>query len=83
MLHLIEPVPIDDDLVTALSHVEDVGFGGRLVFYATQTCFESGETVHVVRRKIVVPHVGLLRGNPMVRDFIVRAPNGAPMRRVE
>lgn len=82
-LRLIEQVPIDDDLVTALSHVEDLGFGGRLVFYTIQTCFESGETLRIVKRKIVVPYEGLRLGNPIVRAFIEGTPSGAPLRRVK
>jgi hypothetical protein len=54
-LPLIEPVPIDDDLVTGLALIEDVELGARFVFYATQTAYESDETVFVVKRKIVLP----------------------------
>jgi hypothetical protein len=57
---LIEPVPIEDDLVTALSHVEDVGgWGGRLVFYHRQTCAETGAAIFVVKRKLVIDLAGL------------------------
>lgn len=80
---LVEPVPVEDDLVTALSHVEDLGFGGRLVFYAAQTCFETGETIYVVKRKIAVPQAGLIAGNPIVRAFLEGAPPATPLRVVK
>jgi hypothetical protein len=54
-LRLTEPVPIDDDLCTGLALVEDVGIGLRFVVYATQTCYEDGSSVSVVKRKIVIP----------------------------
>lgn len=80
---LIEPVPIEIDLVTALSHVEDIGFGGCLVFFRTERLTETGETIHVVKRKIAIPHEGLALGNPIVRAFIEGdAPRGAPLRLV-
>lgn len=82
-LSLVEPIPVDDDLVTALSHVEDIGFGGRLVFYAAQTCFETGGTIYVVKRKLVVPHDGLVAGNRIVRAFIDGAPHRPPVRVVK
>lgn len=76
-LRLIEPVPVEDDLCTALAAVENVGgWGGRLVFYAEQPCYESNTMVWVVKRKIVVPLAGLRLGNPIVRNFIDGAPSG-------
>jgi hypothetical protein len=77
-LRLTEPVPIDDDLCTALAYVEDLGFGGRLVFYATQTLVETGGMLHVVKRKIVLPRAGMVKGNEMVRAFLAGKP--APLR---
>jgi hypothetical protein len=54
-IRLIEPVPIEDELCTGLAIIEEVdGVGGRLVFYAKQTCYESGEPVLAVKRKIVL-----------------------------
>jgi hypothetical protein len=52
---LVEPVPIEDDLCTALAVIEPVGIGVRLVFYLEQTVYESGEAANVVKRKIVLP----------------------------
>ena len=69
-LRLIEPVPIEVDLVTGLSHVEDTGFGGCLVFYRTERCYESGELLHVVKRKIAVPRPGIDAGAELVRSYI-------------
>lgn len=71
---LIEPVPVDYELCTALSHVEDFGFGGCLVFYLKHTCPETGSTLHTIKRKIVIPHEGLVLGNAIVRAFIERTP---------
>jgi hypothetical protein len=69
---LIEPVPIEDDLCTGLALIEDVGFGGRFVLYARQTCYESASTVLVVKRKIVLPLSAILPGIEMATRFIAR-----------
>lgn len=82
-LRLIEPVPIEVSLVTALSHVEDIGFGGLLVFYRAERCYETGGTLHVVKHKIAIPHPGLQIGNPIVRAFIEGPPRGAPLRLIK
>lgn len=52
---LIEPVPIEDDLCSGLALIEDVDLGLRFVLFHRQTCYETGETVLVVKRKIVLP----------------------------
>jgi len=52
---LIEPVPIDDDLCAGLALIEDLGCCVRLVMYSQQTIYETGDHVHVVKRKIVIP----------------------------
>jgi hypothetical protein len=79
---LIEPVPIEDDLVTALSHVEEVGgWGGRLVFYHRQTCAETGAAIFVVKRKLVIDLAGLRVGHPIVRSFIENM--RSPLRQVK
>lgn len=54
-LPLIEPVPIDDELCSGLAMIEDLGFGGRFVFFAKQTSYETGTDLLVVKRKIVLP----------------------------
>ncbi len=54
-LPLIEPTPIDDDLCTGLALIEELGWGARFVFDSRQSCYESGDEVRVVRRKIVLP----------------------------
>lgn len=54
LLSLIEPVPVEDDYVTALATVEDCGPLARLVFYVRTTCYETREPVCVVRRKLVL-----------------------------
>lgn len=61
MAQLLEPVPIDDDLCTALALIEEFGDEARLVFVHEQTVYETGEHVCAVKRKIVLP-VGALRG---------------------
>jgi hypothetical protein len=67
-LPLIEPVPIDDDLCTGIARVEDLGFAARLVLYTDQTSYETGQTVHVVKRKIVLPPSAL---PPAIREMFL------------
>lgn len=69
-LRLIEPVPIDDDLCAGLALIEDVGVGFRLVYYSRQTCYETGESMNVIKRKLVIPYDELDVANKTVRGFI-------------
>lgn len=72
-LRLIEPIPIEDDFISGLwPEIEDLGFGARLTYYATQWCHESRETVHVVKRRIVAPREVLQRAHPIVRAYLCR-----------
>jgi hypothetical protein len=69
-LPLIEPVPVEVSLVTALSHVEDIGFGGCLVFYRVERCYESGAKQNVIKHKIAVPRPGIDAGAELVRAYL-------------
>lgn len=68
----IEPMPVEDDLCTALGAIEDLGFGARFVLYSEQTCFESGSRVRVVKRKIVLPDEAIIPGLMMTFTFLAR-----------
>jgi hypothetical protein len=81
-LQLIEPVPIDDDLCTGLAMIEDLGHAARFVLYARQTCYESGATVFVVKRKLVVPIEAIGPGVDMTLRFLARREPGATGRRL-
>lgn len=69
-LRLIEPVPIDDDLCTALVMIEEVNGLARLVYCAEQTCYETSDTLLVVKRKVVLPFEAVDAGNRQVRTFL-------------
>lgn len=69
-LRLIEPVPIDDDLCSNLALIEDVSGLARLVYCASQTCYETGDALLVVKRKIVIPFEVLDAANRVVRTFL-------------
>lgn len=69
---LTEPVPIEDDLCTGLALIEDVELGARFVLFAKQTCYESGSTVLVVKRKIVLPLPAIVTGVEMTLGFLAR-----------
>lgn len=78
MVSLIEPVPIEDDLCTELALIEDLGYGARIVLSHTQTCYETGESVRVVKRKIVLPLSAVGPGVQMMLRFLAgQAANGA------
>jgi len=67
---ITEPVPIDDDLCGELAMIEDLGFGARFVVVATQTIYETGEQVRVVKRKIVLPDRAIFAAFDMVLRWI-------------
>lgn len=67
---LIEPVPIDDDLCSELALIEEVNGLARLVFCARQTCYETGDILMVVKRKVVIPFDVLDAATRAVRTYI-------------
>jgi hypothetical protein len=71
-LPLVEPVPIDDELCSGLALIEDVaGVAARFVLYHTQTLYEVGATVFVVKKKIVMPlHGDSVRGEDDCRVHV-------------
>jgi hypothetical protein len=71
-LTLIEPVPVDDDLCTGLAMIEDLGFGARFVCYHRETIYETGESICVVKRKIVLPMEAIVPGVEMTLRFLGR-----------
>ena len=79
-LQLIEPVPVEDEFITGISPViEDLGFGGRIVYYVTQTCVETGQPMHIVKRRFIMPKQGMIEGHPVVRAFLYGTPrSGRP-----
>jgi hypothetical protein len=72
-LPLVEPVPIDDELCSGLALIEDVaGVAARFVLYHTQTLYEVGATVFVVKKKIVMPYTAIPYGVKMTAEFMSR-----------
>lgn len=69
---LVEPVPVDDDLCTRLALIEDIGFGARFVLTHEQTCYESGTTLTVVKRKIILPKDAIMPGIEMTLAFLAQ-----------
>jgi hypothetical protein len=77
-LPLIEPVPIDDDYVTAIARIEDCGAFVRIVFYLRATCYETDEPVNVVKRKLLMSYEGIAATRAMVAEFMAGRPPRAP-----
>jgi len=72
-LPLVEPVPIEDELCSGLALVEDVaGVAARFVLYHTQTLYEVGATVFVVKKKIVLPYGAIPPGVEIAANFMAR-----------
>jgi len=72
-LPLVEPVPIEDELCSGLALIEDVaGVAARFVLYHTQTLYEVGATVFVVKKKIVMPYTAIPYGVRMTAEFMSR-----------
>ena len=72
-LPLVEPVPIDDELCSGLALIEDVaGVAARFVLYHTQTLYEVGATVFVVKKKIILPYAAIPFGVRMTAEFMAR-----------
>lgn len=82
-LRLTEPVPIDDDLCSGIALIEEIDAGVRLVLFARQTVYETGETVHVVKRKIVLPLEAFESGHKAVGTFLSSRPSRRPLRVVD
>jgi hypothetical protein len=76
-LPLVEPVPIDDDLCSAIALIEPVWIGARLVFVAEQTCHESGSRVLQIKRKVVLPLEALEQICAMALRHVVKSRGGA------
>jgi hypothetical protein len=70
--HLVEPVPIEDDLCSELALIEDLGFGARFVLVSHQNVYETGEKVSVIKRKIVLPTYAIPPGVEMTLAFMSR-----------
>ena len=72
-LPLVEPVPIEDELCSGLALIEDVaGIAARFVLYHTQTLYEVGATVFVVKKKIILPYAAIPFGVKMTAEFMAR-----------
>jgi len=72
-LPLVEPVPIEDELCSGLALIEDVaGIAARFVLYHTQTLYEVGTTVFVVKKKIILPYAAIPFGVKMTAEFMAR-----------
>ena len=70
---LIEPVPIEDELCSGLARIEDVdGIAARFVLYQTQTLYEIGDRVFVVKKKIILPYKAIPPGIEMTVSFMAR-----------
>lgn len=70
---LVELVPIEDELCSGLALIEDVaGIAARFVLYHTQTLYEAGATVFVVKRKIVLPYEAIPISVEMTANFMAR-----------
>ena len=79
-LPLVEPVPIEDELCSGLALIEDVaGVAARFVLYHTQTLYEVGATIFVVKRKIVMPYTAIPYGVKMTAEFMARRAGGGRM----
>jgi hypothetical protein len=79
-LPLVEPVPIEDELCSGLALIEDVaGVAARFVLYHTQTLYEVGATVFVVKKKIVMPYTAIPYGVKMTAEFMARRARGGRM----
>jgi len=61
-LPLVEPVPIEDV----------AGIAARFVLYHTQTLYEVGTTVFVVKKKIILPYAVIPFGLKMTAEFMAR-----------
>jgi hypothetical protein len=71
-LQLVEPVPVEDDLCTALGLIEDLGFGARFVVAHRQTLYETRQQILVVKRKIVLPYDSIKPAIDMAGRFVAR-----------
>jgi hypothetical protein len=79
-LPLVEPVPIEDELCSGLALIEDVaGIAARFVLYHTQTLYEVGTTVFVVKKKIIMPYAAIPFGVKMTAEFMARRAGGGRM----
>ncbi len=85
-LRLVEPMPVEDDLCSGLALIEDLDMGARFVLYARQTLYETGDTMNVVKRKIVLPTSAIGPGLEMAGRYLakraVRIPGAALLRLV-
>lgn len=71
--NLTEPFPVEDDYCAGLAVVEAVGPCARFVLFTTQTCWEAGgQTVYLVKRKIVMPIEAIPSGLEMTTAFLAR-----------
>lgn len=71
-LPIVEPIPIEDKLCTALVCIEDVGFGARFVLAHRQTIYEAGTICMVVKEKIILPNEWIPPGIAMASNFMAR-----------
>lgn len=77
-LALIEPVPVEDDLCTQLALIEELGFAARFVLVQQQTCYETGQPIVVVKRKIVMPYAAARDSINMSAAFFDRRSTPPP-----
>lgn len=73
---LIEPVPIDDDYCDGLALLEHAGPNVRLVIFARQTIYETGESANALKRKLVMPRAALHALHDQVGRFLRQSPHG-------
>lgn len=71
---LVEPMPIDDELVSGLARVDDVeGIAARFTIFTMRPCYEAGGIlVPTVCRKLLFPYARISPALQMTTAFLAQ-----------